>query len=36
MTVLEADRAGVFTLRFAVTATRALDAMVGRSSTCGD
>jgi hypothetical protein len=35
MTVLEADQPGVFTLRFAVTAMRALDAMVGRSSTCG-
>jgi hypothetical protein len=34
MTQFQARRAGVFVLRFAVTATRALDAVVGRSTTC--
>jgi hypothetical protein len=36
MTEFQARRAGVFRLRFAVTATRALEAVVGRSSTCPD
>jgi hypothetical protein len=34
MTQFEARRAGVFALRFTVTATRALDAVVGRSTNC--
>ena len=35
MTELQAQREGVYVLRFAVTATRALEALVGRSTTCG-
>ena len=34
MTELHAHRAGVFVLRFSVTATRALEAVVGRSVAC--